>query len=166
MKQRCLWPWILALILWSIAPMFWQLLRAGWRLWPFVGVITYTIIPTAHRVLFVDLVGVKLARRGVKVACRRVVASDRRRRGPRRDARSPARRRVRQAGAPEGEAVREVAGEAGEGHLAHFGRGNAAVALRGSHYISARLASQKAEPLAQDTVGLEAPVHAGRGGWL
>ena len=35
---------------------FWQLLRAGWRLWPFVGVITYTIIPTAHRVLFVDLV--------------------------------------------------------------------------------------------------------------
>ena len=40
------------------------------------------------------------------------------------------------------------------------------MALRGSHYISARLASQKAEPLAQDAVGLEAPVHAGRGGWL
>jgi len=35
---------------------FWQLLRAGWRLWPFVGVITYTFIPTAHRVLFVDVV--------------------------------------------------------------------------------------------------------------
>lgn len=38
------------------AGQFWQLLRAGWRLWPFVGVITYTVIPTAHRVLFVDVV--------------------------------------------------------------------------------------------------------------
>jgi len=35
---------------------FWRLLRAGWKLWPFVGVITYTYVPTAHRVLFVDLV--------------------------------------------------------------------------------------------------------------
>ena len=31
MKQRCLWPWILALILWSIAPMFWQLLTSFTR---------------------------------------------------------------------------------------------------------------------------------------
>jgi len=38
------------------AGQFWQLLRAGWRLWPFVGIITYTVIPTAHRVLFVDVV--------------------------------------------------------------------------------------------------------------
>ena len=35
---------------------FWQLLSAGWKLWPFVGVITYTWIPTAHRVLFVDVI--------------------------------------------------------------------------------------------------------------
>ena len=35
---------------------FWQLLRAGWRLWPFVGVLTYTVIPRAHRVLFVDVI--------------------------------------------------------------------------------------------------------------
>ena len=38
------------------AEQFWQLLRAGWRLWPFVGVITYTFIPQAHRVLFVDII--------------------------------------------------------------------------------------------------------------
>jgi len=37
---------------------FWQLLSAGWKLWPFVGVITYTLIPTAHRVLFVDVIEV------------------------------------------------------------------------------------------------------------
>ena len=38
------------------AEQFWRLLQAGWKLWPFVGVITYTWVPTAHRVLFVDLV--------------------------------------------------------------------------------------------------------------
>jgi len=35
---------------------FWQLLTAGWRIWPLVGIVTYTYIPTEHRVLFVDLV--------------------------------------------------------------------------------------------------------------
>ena len=35
---------------------FWQLLTAGWRIWPFVGVVTYTFVPTQHRVLFVDVV--------------------------------------------------------------------------------------------------------------
>ena len=38
------------------AAQFWQLLKAGWRLWPFVGVITYTVVPRAHRVLFVDVI--------------------------------------------------------------------------------------------------------------
>ena len=35
---------------------FWQLLTAGWKLWPFVGLITYTFVPTEHRVLFVDVI--------------------------------------------------------------------------------------------------------------
>ena len=35
---------------------FWQLLTAGWKLWPFVGLITYTFVPTEHRVLFVDAI--------------------------------------------------------------------------------------------------------------
>lgn len=34
----------------------WQLLTAGWRIWPWVGIVTYTYIPQEHRVLFVDLV--------------------------------------------------------------------------------------------------------------
>lgn len=46
----------LAQIARQYAEQFWQLLRAGWRLWPFVGIITYTVVPTAHRVLFVDVV--------------------------------------------------------------------------------------------------------------
>jgi len=36
----------------------WRLQKAGWRLWPFVGLITHTIIPTQHKVLFVDAVEV------------------------------------------------------------------------------------------------------------
>jgi len=35
---------------------FTQLLVAGWKLWPAVGLITYTVIPTVHRVLFVDAI--------------------------------------------------------------------------------------------------------------
>eukprot|EP00325_Prymnesiales_sp_UTEX-LB-985_P002750 CAMPEP_0174703182 /NCGR_PEP_ID=MMETSP1094-20130205/7219_1 /TAXON_ID=156173 /ORGANISM="Chrysochromulina brevifilum, Strain UTEX LB 985" /LENGTH=322 /DNA_ID=CAMNT_0015901065 /DNA_START=137 /DNA_END=1105 /DNA_ORIENTATION=+ len=35
---------------------FWPLLIAGWKLWPAVGLITYSFIPTEHRVLFVDTV--------------------------------------------------------------------------------------------------------------
>ena len=46
----------LAQVVKQYSEQFWQLLRAGWRLWPFVGVVTYTIVPTAHRVLFVDVV--------------------------------------------------------------------------------------------------------------
>lgn len=36
----------------------WRLQKAGWRLWPYVGLITHTIIPTQHKVLFVDAVEV------------------------------------------------------------------------------------------------------------
>ena len=35
---------------------WWRLQKAGWRLWPFIGVITHTIIPTEHKVLFVDAI--------------------------------------------------------------------------------------------------------------
>ncbi|KAL1508078.1 hypothetical protein AB1Y20_007672 [Prymnesium parvum] len=35
---------------------FMNLLVAGWKLWPAVGVITYNFIPTEHRVLFVDAI--------------------------------------------------------------------------------------------------------------
>ena len=32
------------------------LLTAGWKLWPIVGIITYTIIPLRHRLLWVDAI--------------------------------------------------------------------------------------------------------------
>lgn len=35
---------------------WWDLLKAGWRLWPLVHVFTYGVIPVQHRVLFVDAV--------------------------------------------------------------------------------------------------------------
>eukprot|EP00242_Pyramimonas_sp_CCMP2087_P001793 CAMPEP_0198229006 /NCGR_PEP_ID=MMETSP1445-20131203/113896_1 /TAXON_ID=36898 /ORGANISM="Pyramimonas sp., Strain CCMP2087" /LENGTH=438 /DNA_ID=CAMNT_0043909443 /DNA_START=485 /DNA_END=1801 /DNA_ORIENTATION=+ len=35
---------------------FWRLMRAGWKLWPAVHVITYTVIPSEHKVLWVDTV--------------------------------------------------------------------------------------------------------------
>ena len=35
---------------------WWRLQKAGWRLWPFIGVITHTVIPTEHKVLFVDAI--------------------------------------------------------------------------------------------------------------
>lgn len=35
---------------------WWDLLKAGWRLWPMVHVVTYGVIPVQHRLLFVDAV--------------------------------------------------------------------------------------------------------------
>lgn len=34
----------------------WKLMTAGWKLWPLVGLITYTIIPLRHRLLWVDAI--------------------------------------------------------------------------------------------------------------
>lgn len=33
-----------------------RLMVAGWKLWPFVHIITYTVIPSQHKVLWVDAV--------------------------------------------------------------------------------------------------------------
>ncbi|KAK3271590.1 hypothetical protein CYMTET_20071 [Cymbomonas tetramitiformis] len=41
-------------VLSDIRNQFWRLLKAGWKLWPFVHCFTYTIIPTEHKVLWVD----------------------------------------------------------------------------------------------------------------
>ena len=35
---------------------WWDLLKAGWRLWPFVHIVTYGLLPVQHRLLFVDAV--------------------------------------------------------------------------------------------------------------
>jgi len=35
---------------------FWQLLTSGWKLWPLVGIVTYTLIPLNNRVLWIDLI--------------------------------------------------------------------------------------------------------------
>ena len=40
----------------SVRQSWWDLLKAGWRLWPFVHICTYGIIPVQHRLLFVDTV--------------------------------------------------------------------------------------------------------------
>lgn len=37
---------------------YWPVLKAGWRLWPFVHILTYTVIPTSHKLLWVDAVEV------------------------------------------------------------------------------------------------------------
>ena len=42
----------------DIKDKFWQMMRAGWKLWPFVHVITYTMIPTRFKLLWVDIVEV------------------------------------------------------------------------------------------------------------
>jgi hypothetical protein len=47
-----------AVIARSVRESYWDLLRAGWRLWPLVHVLTYGVIPVQHRLLFVD--GVEL----------------------------------------------------------------------------------------------------------
>ena len=33
---------------------FWLLLTSGWKLWPLVGIVTYTLIPQQNRVLWID----------------------------------------------------------------------------------------------------------------
>lgn len=43
-------------IMLSVQQSWWDLLKAGWRLWPIVHVCTYGIIPVQHRLLFVDAV--------------------------------------------------------------------------------------------------------------
>merc|ERR1712046_61990 len=35
---------------------FWPMQTAGWKLWPFIGLITYNFIPIQNRVLFIDVV--------------------------------------------------------------------------------------------------------------
>lgn len=40
----------------SVQQSWWDLLKAGWRLWPIVHMCTYGIIPVQHRLLFVDAV--------------------------------------------------------------------------------------------------------------
>jgi len=35
---------------------FWELLTAGWKLWPLVAIVTYTLIPPEHRVLWIDAI--------------------------------------------------------------------------------------------------------------
>ena len=40
----------------SVQQSWWDLLKAGWRLWPIVHICTYGIIPVQHRLLFVDAV--------------------------------------------------------------------------------------------------------------
>ena len=37
---------------------FWHVMRSGWRLWPLVHCVTYTVIPTQHKLLWVDAVEV------------------------------------------------------------------------------------------------------------
>jgi len=38
----------------NVRSKFWPVLRAGWRLWPFLHIITYTVIPTQHKLLWVN----------------------------------------------------------------------------------------------------------------
>jgi len=35
---------------------FWLLLTSGWKLWPLVGIVTYTLIPQQNRVLWIDMI--------------------------------------------------------------------------------------------------------------
>lgn len=46
-----------------------QLMTAGWKLWPAVGLITYTIVPLRHRLLWVDAIEI-VYRSAVSVAAR------------------------------------------------------------------------------------------------
>jgi protein Mpv17 len=43
----------------DIRDSFWQMMRAGWKLWPFVHIVTYTMIPTRFKLLWVDMVEVR-----------------------------------------------------------------------------------------------------------
>lgn len=40
----------------TVRSTWWDLLKAGWRLWPLVHIFTYGVIPVQHRLLFVDAV--------------------------------------------------------------------------------------------------------------
>jgi hypothetical protein len=40
----------------TVKATWWDLLKAGWRLWPLVHVFTYGVIPVQHRLLFVDAI--------------------------------------------------------------------------------------------------------------
>ncbi len=40
----------------SVAGSGWDVLRAGWRLWPLVHLLTYTVVPLSGRLLWVDAV--------------------------------------------------------------------------------------------------------------
>lgn len=41
-------------IIQTVRSSWWDLLKAGWRLWPFAHIITYGVIPVQHRLLWVD----------------------------------------------------------------------------------------------------------------
>lgn len=43
----------------SVQESWFDLLKAGWRIWPLVHLLTYSVVPLQHRLLFVD--GVELA---------------------------------------------------------------------------------------------------------
>lgn len=45
-----------AVIAATVKNSWWDLLKAGWRLWPLVHIFTYGAIPVQHRLLFVDAV--------------------------------------------------------------------------------------------------------------
>ena len=45
-----------AVIAASVRSSYWGLLKAGWRLWPLVHLVTYGLLPVQHRLLFVDAV--------------------------------------------------------------------------------------------------------------
>lgn len=45
-----------AVIAATVKGTWWDLLKAGWRLWPLVHLLTYGVIPVQHRLLFVDSV--------------------------------------------------------------------------------------------------------------
>ena len=38
-----------AVILSTVRASWWPVLKAGWRLWPIAHLVTYTVIPRAHR---------------------------------------------------------------------------------------------------------------------
>jgi len=42
----------------EVQRVFWRLMKAGWKLWPLVHCFTYTVIPTTHKLLWVDTIEV------------------------------------------------------------------------------------------------------------
>ncbi|KAK9805567.1 hypothetical protein WJX72_005391 [[Myrmecia] bisecta] len=39
----------------TLSQSWWGCLRAGWRMWPIAHLVTYTVIPTQHKLLWVDM---------------------------------------------------------------------------------------------------------------